>query len=193
DKRSTEDNAGAPPHVERVAGLIRDHSDAALGHRPVRIHGWLVHAPREGPEPLSSSRTRETERASAVGRKLEQPRDPPRAEYPSCTAEREVERSRERGSHRRLGDRQIAGGDLWRVDLDWESDRLAPQPGEGAHDRIGGRMAVENPPGSTGDDHRIQSVEDDRGIAVRSVDAGRNLVELVLERRIVDLRWRSDV
>ena len=104
-----------------------------------------------------------------------------------------MERGRKRRSHLRLRDCKVAGLDLRRVEADRESDGLALQAGEGTHDGGGGRMAVENPARPAGNDHWTQTVEDDGGIAVRSVDRGGDLIELVLERRVVHLRRGSNV
>src|SRR5207302_5710741 len=84
-------------------------------------------------------------------------------------------------------------GDRRLVDRDRQADRLPAEARQGADDRRGGRMTVEDAARTARNDSRGQPVEHDRGVAMRRVDAALDLVEPVAQRGVVDLcRW-SDV
>ena len=79
------------------------------------------------------------------------------------------------------------------VDVDRQPDRRSLQAGERADD--GGRCgrAIELPARATRDDLRRAAVQDDGRVAGRHVHCGGDLVQLVPERRVVDLGRRRDV
>ena len=93
----------APRHVQHVAGLIRDDANPALADRPVRVDRRPVDALGECREPAAGSRAANSEIASSVGRQLEEASDARRPQIPACRAERQVEMSREGGTHLRRG------------------------------------------------------------------------------------------
>ena len=99
-----------------------------------------------------------------------------------------MNRSRQSGAHLCLRDPEIARGDLRAVDLDGQPNGLAVQARQGANDRGRGGMAVEYVAGAARDDFGPESAQNDRRLAVRDVDRGRDLVELVLQGHVVDLR-----
>src|SRR5213593_576441 len=101
--------------------------------------------------------------------------------------------SRKGGAHLCLYDPEIARGYLRLVDLDRQPDGLALEARQRAHDRGRCGVAVERVACAARDDYGPKPAQHDRRLAVLEVDRGRDLVELGLQRRVVDLCRGRDV
>ena len=126
-------------------------------------------------------------------RKLEQLRDPRLAQAPPGLPELEPNRRREREARLREDGPQLLfrHGDL--LDLDGQGRVGAGERGERADHGRGSPVTAQLAAGVSLDEHRLQPVQHDCRLALRLVELERDLAELVLERRLVDLRRRRDV
>ena len=107
--------------------------------------------------------------------------------------ERQLDRRREHGASLRGNGRHLLLRDLRLVDGHREWRLHALEPAEGGDDDRGGSLLVELPALVAGHDLGLEPVQYEGGLPRGLVDVGRDLVEPVVERGLVDLHRRLDV
>ena len=192
-EHGVEQHPRAPRDVERVAGAVGHDGYAVGGDRPGRISRRPVDVLRELGEPRVGRCAADPEVAAPVGGQLEERCDPPRRDREGRAGKLEAHRRRDRRLDLRLYDRQILRRPPRRVQPHRQLDGMPLQARQRAHDRGGRSLAIEHAAGASGQDDRLQAVQDDRGFAVPHVDGARDLAEDVSQPADVDRRRRRNV
>jgi hypothetical protein len=183
-----------PAHVQDAAVDGGLDPDAAAVDEELRVLRLRRDRLAELLEVVRRRRPADRELGRAVRRELEQLREPPARDAVHRAAERQPDGAREHPPRLRERRRQIAARHLRLIDAELQADAVpAVERRERGEDRRGGAAAIEHPADLAGDELRLQAVQDEGGVDVRTVDGLGDGGDPCLQRRPVERRLRRHV